>query len=326
MRCSNINKSWRLRFALLFLVSLSLCSCMGYHVKSSQPKGVYHRVKSGDTLWNIARAYRVNIQDLAEINNITDPNLIEEGSVVFIPSANYIIDDVMPPEVKMSPAANLSKEETDEVKIPPKPKRALSKDSSKDEQKEPQRTVSSEKESSSIPAKRDVKRVPVVKDHEDASGMSGKGVVKKDAEQKDVRVKQKDGGGELEKIKFDRDRFVWPVKGKVRSKFGIQPNGMYYNWIRISANDGASVHAAAGGIVIFSASLKDYGETIIIKHEDNYATVYTHLNNRMVKVDDQVKKGGRIAFLGQSDKRSEAYMHFEVRYKNKSRNPLFFLP
>ena len=299
---------------------------MGYPVKSTQPKGVYHRVKSGETLWNIARAYRVNIQDLAEINNITDPNLIEMGSVVFIPSANYIIDDIVPPEEKKPPVASLSKAEAKEVKIPPKPSRASSKDFSKDEHKGPQRMASSGNDIVSIHDKSDVKRVPVVKDSENVSGTNGKAEAKKDAEQKVERIKQKDSGGEPEKIKFDRDRFVWPVKGKVRSKFGIQPNGMYYNWIKISAKAGASVHAAAGGTVIFSASLKDYGETIIIKHEDNYATVYTHLNNRMVKVDDQVKKGSRISFLGQSDKRDEAYMHFEVRYKNKSRNPLFFLP
>jgi len=43
----------------------------------------------------IARAYHVKFQDLVEMNNITDLNSIKEGSVIFIPDANQVIDDVM---------------------------------------------------------------------------------------------------------------------------------------------------------------------------------------------------------------------------------------
>ena len=86
------------------------------------------------------------------------------------------------------------------------------------------------------------------------------------------------------------------------------------------------VQAAADGLVIFSASLKDYGETIIIQHEDQYATVYAHLGIRAVRGEARVKKGDRIAFLGKSEDQQEPYLHFEIRQKNKARNPLFFLP
>ncbi len=86
------------------------------------------------------------------------------------------------------------------------------------------------------------------------------------------------------------------------------------------------MQAAAGGTVIFSAPLKDYGETIIIKHEDKYATVYTHLGTRTVRGDARVKKGDRIAFLGKTEESEEPYLYFEIRHKNKARNPLFFLP
>lgn len=58
-------------------------------------KGVYHRVKSGETLASIARAYHVDMQDLAEVNNIENLNLIGVDSVVFVPDANQVIDDVM---------------------------------------------------------------------------------------------------------------------------------------------------------------------------------------------------------------------------------------
>jgi lipoprotein NlpD len=339
MRCFDLNMSRRLKFSLLFFISLSLCSCTGYHLKTTQPKGIYHRVKSGDTLWNIARAYKVNIQDLAEANNITNANMIEEGSVVFIPDANHIVEDVMTSVDRAAPTGEnvqkekrpspvrLPKEEQKVVKLPLKPESPSLKDSSKDQQRLPPRTPASGDMNVSINAKSESEGgVAGMKDKEAVHRTNSKVLPKQDLEKKVEKAKQRDNGEESEKIKFDRDRFIWPVKGKVRSKFGIQPNGMYYNGIRISAKEGASVLAAAGGTVIFAAPLKDYGESVIIKHEDNYATVYTHLYRRMVKVDDHVKKGGLIAFLGQSDRMGEAYINFEIRYKNKARNPLFFLP
>jgi lipoprotein NlpD len=138
--------------------------------------------------------------------------------------------------------------------------------------------------------------------------------------------KERNSGGESPKIKFDKERFIWPVKGKVRSRFGFQRDGTYNNWIIIAAKEGAPVLAAASGTVIFSNSLKDYGETVIIKHQDNFATVYTNLSGRIAQVDDKIKKGSRIAFLGKTEKKGEASLRFEIRHKNKARNPLFFLP
>jgi lipoprotein NlpD len=54
--------------------------------------------------------------------------------------------------------------------------------------------------------------------------------------------------------------------------------------------------------------------------------VYTNLSGRIVQVDDKIRKGGRIAFLGKTEKKGEASLKFEIRHKNKARNPLFFLP
>ncbi|MGE5844704.1 MAG: LysM peptidoglycan-binding domain-containing protein, partial [Syntrophaceae bacterium] len=58
-------------------------------------RGVYHRVKPGETLWRISKAYNVDLQELAEINNITDASRITAGNVVFIPDAPRVID--LPP-------------------------------------------------------------------------------------------------------------------------------------------------------------------------------------------------------------------------------------
>jgi lipoprotein NlpD len=131
---------------------------------------------------------------------------------------------------------------------------------------------------------------------------------------------------ENEKIKPDKNRFIWPVRGSVNANFGIQPDKTYNNWIKIVSASGTKVKAAAGGTVIFSSYLKNYGETIIIRHKDNYATVYTHLKKRYVKIDKDVKKGEAIAALGEKDNAGKTYMNFEIRLKGNARNPMLFLP
>ncbi|MFZ3157142.1 MAG: M23 family metallopeptidase, partial [Smithella sp.] len=98
-------------------------------------------------------------------------------------------------------------------------------------------------------------------------------------------------------LKIDKNRFIWPVRGKVKTRFGLQPNKTYNNWIKIVSNAGSKVKAAAAGTVIFSSELKNYGETIIIRHKNNFATVYTQLKRRYVRIDQIVRKGEIIALI-----------------------------
>jgi murein DD-endopeptidase MepM/ murein hydrolase activator NlpD len=314
---NRITMLWRLIIIPLLFVNL-LYGCTGHYAKTVKTKGVYHRVKTGETLWSIAKAYNINIQELAEINNITDPKLLGQDRVLFIPEADQVIDDVMSSVSKMeSPGKTTQKEEKISASIPGKEALSNDKVPLKRDVPKGKAAVSSREESKDMTAK----------SKEGASALTGQVTLKQETGKKvEQKGRERNNGEESEKIKFDKERFIWPVKGNVRSKFGVQPNGMYYNGIKIGAREGTPVLAAASGTVIFSAHLKDYGETIIIKHEDNYSTVYTNLSNRMVKVDDQVTKGGRIAFPGKPEKKGEAYLNFEIRYQNKARNPLFFLP
>ena len=116
------------------------------------------------------------------------------------------------------------------------------------------------------------------------------------------------------------------MRGSVKTSFGIQPNKTFHNWITFVSPAGTKVKAAASGTVIFSSRLKNYGETVIIRHKDNFATVYTHLKKRYVRADQNVKKGEAIAVVGETDDAGEAYINFEIRLQGKARNPLFFLP
>ena len=78
----------------LFLLLALMLSCSGFPLKERGPGGVYHRVKRGETLLAIARAYDTDIQTLAEANNIIDPSRIETDSVIFIPRARAVVDEI----------------------------------------------------------------------------------------------------------------------------------------------------------------------------------------------------------------------------------------
>jgi len=269
-------------FILALTVSL-LFGCTGPVVKTSEnPRGVYHRVKKGETLWSISHAYHKDILDIVVANKIDNPDLIEVDSVIFIPGADR------PEETAAAKAETTTKkEEAKPGKKSPPP-----------------------------PVAREEKKAQPIKP----------GVYAVESPPKDRPQQHPPGKAETKKISGEV-HFIWPVKGTVIARFGIQPNGLKHNGIRIAAKEGTPVVAAAGGEVMFSSSIKYYGETVIIKHVHSYSTVYTFLKNRRVKVGDRVRRGDCIAFVGRPENGDgKPCLNFEIRQNNKPRNPLTLLP
>lgn len=308
-------------FCILFFLQL-IISCSGSQVQKTQLKGVYHRVKKGETAWSIAHAYNIKLQDLAEINNIEDPALIKEDTIIFIPDAKQIIDDVMThaKNIDTQASAPALEDSSDSVK------KSIENNSSKEEKKATGLHPAPDKKTVSLPVT--TEKQPPTKALPREESVSKEAIpAQKGTDGKiESRPKAKLPVEEKEKIQREEGRFVWPVRGSVKTRFGIQPNRTYHNWIKIVSVAGTPVKAAASGTVIFSSALKDYGETIIIRHEKEFATVYTHLKKRYVKIDQNVKKGETIAGVGQKDKAGNDYINFEIRSRGKARNPLFFLP
>jgi len=121
-------------------------------------------------------------------------------------------------------------------------------------------------------------------------------------------------------------RFVWPVQGgKVIQSYGIIDN-QKHDGITIQAPARASVHAAAEGKIAFASFLKGYSNTIIINHADDFATVYAHADRILVRQGQTVKKGEKIAELGEGEAGRMPQLLFQVRKNNEPRNPLFYLP
>jgi lipoprotein NlpD len=118
--------------------------------------------------------------------------------------------------------------------------------------------------------------------------------------------------------------WVWPAEGKILKTFNDAVPDR--SGISIGAPFNSDVKSAAEGTVVYKGdALRGYGNLIIIKHNKNYLSAYAHTNTILVKERQKVKAGERIATVGNSDS-ARTMLHFEVRFKGKSVDPLRYLP
>ncbi|MBK2473253.1 murein hydrolase activator NlpD [Klebsiella quasipneumoniae] len=116
----------------------------------------------------------------------------------------------------------------------------------------------------------------------------------------------------------------WPTDGKVIENFSGAEGGN--KGIDIAGSKGQAIVATADGRVVYAGNaLRGYGNLIIIKHNDDYLSAYAHNDTMLVREQEEVKAGQKIATMG-STGTSSTRLHFEIRYKGKSVNPLQYLP
>ena len=116
--------------------------------------------------------------------------------------------------------------------------------------------------------------------------------------------------------------WVWPAEGAVLAGFKqLKTKGL-----DIGGAAGDAVLAAADGKVIYAgADLRGYGNSVILKHNKTYVSLYAHNRTRLVKEDDVVKRGQKIAEMGNSES-DRVKLHFEVRKLGTSVDPAEYLP
>lgn len=120
------------------------------------------------------------------------------------------------------------------------------------------------------------------------------------------------------------EHWVWPVKGVVIETF--KADGAVNRGIDIQAPIGTSVVSAADGKVVYTGNaLRGYGNLVIVKHSETFLSAYAHNEKIVVNERDWVKAGQTIATVGNSGADTNK-LHFEVRYRGKSLDPLRFLP
>jgi lipoprotein NlpD len=130
----------------------------------------------------------------------------------------------------------------------------------------------------------------------------------------DSAAAPRDGGAELV--------WIWPASGTVAAGFDEGRN----KGLTIVGKVGDPVLAAGDGRVVYAgSSLRGYGNLVIVKHNETYLTAYAHNQVLLVKDDQVVRRGQKIAEMGSSDA-ERVQLHFEIRRQGKPIDPAKLLP
>ena len=118
----------------------------------------------------------------------------------------------------------------------------------------------------------------------------------------------------------------WPARGRIIEGYGRAAGGKVNDGIDIAVPEGTPVKAAENGVVIYAGDgLKEFGNTVLVRHEDGLVTVYGHTSELKVSRGDTVRRGQEIAISGMSGSADRPKLHFEVRKDSTPVNPTEFL-
>ncbi len=265
-----------------------------------------HVVKRGETLVGIALQYGLDYRELAAWNGITNPNVISTGQTLMlgapagappVSAATPVATPLAPsgPVIESRPLAN-----TDKIKVEPRGQRLPYSDRNLAQLSAvdagavaPPASVPAPGPAAAAPPAAPVPSpTPAPAAPEKATGTADEAI-----------------------------DWTWPVKGKVLSGFTEASKG-----IDIGGKKGAPVLAASGGRVVYAGTgLRGYGKLVIIKHNDTWLSAYAHNENILVKEQQEVKRGQKIAEMGSTDA-DQVKLHFEIRRQGKPVDPAKLLP
>ena len=285
----------RLRLLMLLVLIFLWCvPCFASYV------GVYHIVGK-ESLEAIVNTYKIPRKNIIKANYLKPPYKLKAGGVLFIPGAKKVID---------VPAKKSSASKSDKIAAKPGKK-------TKEKVEKKQTKVTHNATAT--------RNVTVNKTTAEEKKKASKSLQNQTAAAKKTAVPTKQKLAEATKTlaaPAKSEKFILPVAGKIIENFGKQPNGMFYNGIKIAVSKKDSVRASNNGAVIYAANMKGYGSTVIMKHAGGFATVYTNLAEINTKLKQQVKKGGAIGVTEDCKNKKGCYITFEVRHKNKAVDPL----
>lgn len=122
-------------------------------------------------------------------------------------------------------------------------------------------------------------------------------------------------------------QFLWPVPKHYRVSSHFGPRGRrHHDGIDIPAKAGTPIVASDHGVVVYSDNkIRGYGNLIVVSHGKDIYTVYAHNRKNIVGKGEKVIRGQVIAQVGNTGRSTGPHLHFEIRTKNKKRNPAQYL-
>lgn len=252
----------------------------------SPPRGVYHQVQTGQTLYQISRTYDIPADRIARVNRIADPTQLKVGTRLFIPDVQAVKDVPATVPAHSAPVAAVPKT------VPPPP--GSKKSAPEASKPAPKETLPPKKQ---LPEK-------AIKPANPAKKASSNQVAPK----------------------ASKGLFQWPAKGAIVRQFGAKgPKGSNGIEIAVGKGSSV-MSGAAGKVIYSGNGISGYGNLIILQHDDSYYTVYGFNQKNLVEAGSFVSRGEKIALAGVPPSGGRPRLYFEVRYAKTPVNPILYLP
>jgi murein DD-endopeptidase MepM/ murein hydrolase activator NlpD len=263
-------------------------------------------VESGDSLMGIARRTGVSVADLKAANNLETGD-IKIGQKLRLPGGAAqpqrvaAVEPKRPAPAAAAPVAKAAEPAPSQPKPYAAPKPAAEK--------------------TEAPAK-----VAAVKVETPAPVAAAAPVVKAETPSTTVSAEEDREVATAAPSTTGIDQFRWPVQGRVVKRYGEKNGSRRNDGLDISVPRGTPVKAAENGVVIYAGDgLKEFGNTVLIKHDNGLVTVYGHADTLKVKRGATVRRGEEIATAGVSGDTETPMVHFEVRKNSAPVDPSKYL-
>ena len=262
---------------------------------SRAPSGGGITVESGDSLGGIARRAGVSVADLRAANGLTTDN-IRIGQVLQLPAganagaANTRVASLGTPPTTLQEQA---------ARVTPSTAPATT----------PAQTAPVQAAAPATP--------PASQPQQSQPAAVASTTVEEQTEQQTAALAPESTG---------ISQFRWPVQGRVVKSFGDKVGSRRNDGLNISVPRGTPVKAAENGVVIYAGEgLKEFGKTVLVKHDNGLVTVYGHADEILVERGATVRRGQDIAKAGMTGDTDAPMLHFEVRKDSSPVNPMTYL-
>tara|TARA_X000000950_G_scaffold91729_1_gene115470 strand:+ start:75 stop:962 length:888 start_codon:yes stop_codon:yes gene_type:complete len=287
---------------LLLLTSCESIIYSDYKIINKKLNSNTYEVRRGDNLYSISRKLNLSISSLIKLNKIAPPYKI-------FPKQNLILPKQSFHKVKKGETLySISRQYKTDVY-------SISKLNNL-------KNINSINEGQALKIYGDLK---IETKSNYRSNVNKANLKKIDSKKKSLKFAKKKTPN-LKQTFNKNSKFIWPIKGKLISKYGKSNDGFFNDGININSKLNQKVSASNDGVIIYSGNeIPGYGNLILIKHSQNWITAYAHLAKVSIEKGDKVKKGQIIGLVGKTGNVRKPQLHFEIRKGKEAVNPLNYL-
>lgn len=267
--------------------------------KSRTKDDIEYKIKEGDTLWDIATAHQMSVEQLLKANpGIKEDSILALGSTLIISKQDPLLTVVATAEVTETREIPYQVTVQRDTKLPMGQRKVVE------------------------PGKPGREEVTYRVTRQNGRLVERVKLASKEIEPPTTQVEVR--GAMLMVASRSGGQLAWPVRGSISSPFGMR-YGRMHTGVDIAARHGAPIGAAESGRVVHAGWGGGYGRMVDIDHGGGVVTRYAHMSSIAVSVGKNVERGELIGYVGSTGNSSGPHLHFEVIVNGRQLNPMNYL-